>query len=114
MIVYVVQEVEGRNFLSAGRYGDLKVVLPPKTNLMITTAPTVRAVKRVLSDFNDDDYLLLMGDPASIGLCCAVAAQANQGRFKVLKWDRQERNYYDVSINLHAKADLDNLGDVHV
>jgi len=114
MTVYVVQEVEGRNFLAASRYGDLKVVLPPKTNLMITTAPTVKAVKRVLSDFNDEDYLLLMGDPASIGLCCAVAAQSNRGKFKVLKWDRQERNYYDVAINLFPKADLDNLGEVHV
>ncbi len=114
MTVYVVQEVEGRNVLPASKFGDLEVVLPSRTNLMLTTAPAVRTVKRILANYSDDDYLLLMGDPASIGLCCAVAAAINHGRFKVLKWDRQSRDYYSVEIELYSKSNSDNLGELNV
>jgi len=116
MTVYVVQEVEGRNVLTASKYGTLEVVLPSKTNLMLTTAPAVRTVKRELSNFSDEDYLLLMGDPASIGLCCAVAAAVNSGRFKVLKWDRQSRDYYAVSLELYSKTafEPEDLGELNV
>ena len=116
MTVYVVQEVDGRNVLTASKYGALEVVLPSKTNLMLTTAPAVRTVKRVLSNFSDEDYLLLMGDPASIGLCCAVAAAINSGRFKVLKWDRQSRDYYAVSLELYSNTAsvTEDLGELDV
>ncbi len=64
-----------------------------------------------LIDFNDDDYLLLVGDPAAIGLCCAVAAAIN-GRFTVLKWDRQEMTYYPVSFDIRGGSQ--DLGELHV
>ena len=54
-----------------------------------------------------------MGDPAAIGLACAVAASTNQGRFKVLKWDRQESVYYPVNINLFERGETE-LGELHV
>ena len=54
-----------------------------------------------------------MGDPAAIGLACAVAASTNQGKFKVLKWDRQESVYYPVNINLFERGEPD-LGELHV
>ena len=106
MTVFIVQEVSGRNVVPAKKYGDLKLLLPERTNLMLSTAPTVRKLRRELSDYNDEDYLLLMGDPAAIGLACAVAASTNQGRFKVLKWDRQEGLYYPVEIDLHQKGEI--------
>jgi len=57
-----------------------------------------------------------MGDPASIGLCCAVAAAVNSGRFKVLKWDRQSRDYYAVSLELYSKtaSEPEDLGELNV
>jgi len=114
MTVYVVQEVGGRNILSATKYGELQVILPSRTNLMLTTAPAVRTVRRVLSSFNDEDYLLLMGDPAAIGLCCAVAASVNAGNFKVLKWDRQSQEYYKVVFSIKKQSENQDLGELHV
>ena len=96
MTVYVVQEVAGKNILSAEKYGDLELLLPEGSQLVLSTAPTVRRLKTKLKDFSDDDYLLLMGDPAAIGICCAVAAAINR-KYNVLKWDRQEMTYYPVS-----------------
>ena len=111
MTVYIVQDVPGRNLVPAAKYGELVSLLPAKTNLMLTTGPEVSRLKRKLIDFNDDDYLLLVGDPAAIGLCCAVAAAIN-GRFTVLKWDRQEMTYYPVSFDIRGGSQ--DLGELHV
>ena len=115
MTVFVVQEVPGPNLTPANKYGSLELLLGAKTNLMVGTAKVVRELRKHLNDFNDDDYLLLMGDPAAIGLVCALASQHNQGRFKVLKWDRQESMYYPVSIDIHGFSPTkEELGELHV
>ena len=112
MTVYIVQDVPGRNLVPAQKYGDLEVVFPARTNLMLSTGPEVKRVQNKLIDFNDEDYLLLIGDPAAIGLCCAVAAASN-GSFKVLKWDKQEMSYYPVSFDIR-RGYMENLGEVYV
>ena len=78
MTVYIVQEMRGRNVTDATNF-------------------------RMLANFSDDDYLLLTGDPAAIALAAAVAARHNSGRFKMLKWDRQEAKYFPLSANLNTK-----------
>ena len=106
MTVYVVQEVSGRNIASARQYGDFEVLLPSNTNIMLSAAPSVRRMKKILQDYKEEDYLLLIGDPAAIGVACSIAALYNRGRYKILKWDRQEGLYYPVEIELHQKGEL--------
>ena len=115
MTVYVDQDEPEPNHVPANKYGDLELLLPAKTNLMLSTGPEVNRLKRKLLDFSDDDYLLLMGDPAAIGVCCAIAAQKN-GRYSVLKWDRQHMTYYPVFFSLRGSIDSDesDLGDLYV
>ena len=43
-----------------------------------------------------------MGDPTLIGVACAVASEANRGKFKVLKWDRDEKTYYSIEIDIRG------------
>ena len=74
MTVYVVQEVPGRNIASARQYGDFEVLLPSNTNIMLSAAPSVRRMKKILQDYKEEDYLLLIGDPAAIGVACSIAA----------------------------------------
>jgi len=102
--VYVVQEVPGRNILGARAYGDLKVLLPSNTNIVLSPAPTIRRLKEGLKNFTSEDYLLLMGDPAVIGLACAIACDINVGKYSVLKWDRIEKDYYPVEIDIFQKG----------
>ena len=102
-MVFIVQEVPGRNVISARQYGELCLLLP-EGDVMLSPGPTTRRLQRALKDFGDQDYLLLMGDPVAIGLACAVASDINQGRFKLLKWDRQQHVYYPVDVNLNRKA----------
>ena len=107
MTVYVLQEM-GRNVRSAEKFGDLKVVLPDNKQIVLSSGPLTIKLNHTLKDFNDDDYLLLMGDPAIIALAGAVASDVNGGRFKILKWDRDEKKYYDIEIDLRGRSEQSN------
>ena len=101
MTVYVLQEM-GRNIRSAEKFGDLKVVLPDNKQIVLSSGPLTFKLRHALKDFNDNDYLLLMGDPAIIAVAGAVVSDVNGGRCKVLKWDRDEKKYYDIEIDLRG------------
>ena len=105
--VFVGPEVSGRNILSAEKYGELELLLPNNSQIVLSSGPTVRRLNQKLKNFSDDDYLLLMGDPSAIGIACAIASSNNRGRFKCLKWDKREFRYYPVQINLYEKGQID-------
>jgi hypothetical protein len=101
-MVYVTQEVEGRNIAAAWKFGEVVPLLPPG-DVALSSGPTTRKLQGLLRHFSDGDYLLLMGDPVLIGIACAVACEANAGRFKVLKWDRQNHLYYPVAVDMNRR-----------
>lgn len=111
--VYITQEMRGRDLSDATTFGDLEILLPAGDQAAYSTAPTVRKMNRKLVNFTDDDYLLLSGDPVAIGIAAALAAKHNRGRFRVLKWDRQECCYYPLQVNLNPGAS-DANDDLHV
>ena len=57
-------------------------------------------IKNSLKDFTSNDYLLLYGDPAIIGVVCAVASDITNGKFKLLKFDRRQFSYYPIELNI--------------
>tara|TARA_R110002020_G_scaffold343393_1_gene557769 strand:+ start:53 stop:406 length:354 start_codon:yes stop_codon:yes gene_type:complete len=105
--VYLVQENPYVNVLSAGEYGDIEILFDSGQQIMFSPQPAIRKLRRKLKDFCDEDYLLMMGDPAAMGIACCIAADVNRGRFKILKWDKKERRYYPVSINVNEKGEID-------
>lgn len=107
--VYVVQETMNHDITSAMDFGQIYVILPPGSQIAFSPIPTVKRIKHKLRTFNDDDFLLLIGDPAAIGIACSVAAEINNGRFKLLKWSRKENRYYPISIDLNEKGEIDEL-----
>ena len=112
--VYLIQELPctriGQpkfNIMGALKYGKLKVLLKENTQIVLSPGPIVFELRRLLKDYTSDDYLLLSGDPSVIGLACAIVSDINNGRFNLLKWDRQEKVYYPLEINLHEKGKID-------
>ena len=105
--VYLVQENPYLNILSAKEYGEIVPLFESGRQIMFSPQPAIRVLKRKLKDFNDNDYLLMMGDPAAMGICCCIAAEMNRGKFKILKWDKMQKKYYAVSINLNEKGEID-------
>lgn len=103
-IVYVVQEDRKKNILSAMDFGELEAILGPQENVLLNSARTVLAMEAKLYRYRECDFILPIGDPAAIGIACALAAKATGGVFRVLKWDRQEGRYYPIKIDLNARA----------
>ena len=50
---------------------------------------------------------MLTGDPAIIGVACSIASDMTNGKYNVLKWDKQERRYYPKAINLYERGEID-------
>lgn len=105
-IVYVTQEQPNKNIIPAQKFGRIQVLLSPNVQVGFSAGQVVQKLYLDLSSFNDDDYLLLIGDPVIIGAATAVACHWNNGKAKLLKWDRQEMQYYPVQIDiLHERRE---------
>jgi hypothetical protein len=86
----------------AARYGEL-VVLSTGRFAALSTMPMVARLRKKMKDFCDDDYIVAVGDPAVIGMTCAVAAHFNCGRFRLLKWDKNERTYIQLNMDISGR-----------
>ena len=109
--VYVIQEVAGTqagnpkiNIMGASNYGKFKFLLPEFSQIIFSPGPLIYKLRKNLKDFTREDYLLLTGDPAIIGVACSIVSDITNGRYNLLKWDKQERRYYPVEIDLHNKG----------
>ena len=112
--VYVIQEIAGTregkpriNIMGASEYGSLKFLLPELSQIIFSPGPLIFKLRKVLRDFTSEDYLLLTGDPAIIGVACLILSDITNGKYKLLKWDKQERRYYPININLYEKGEID-------
>ncbi len=100
--VFVVQENPRVDVVSAAQWGDLIPLANPYYQVHLNTGRVVSQFRRKLRKYSDDDWLLPLGDPAMIGIAFAIAAEANEGRVNLLKWDRLERHYYPVKISVRG------------
>ena len=109
--VYVIQDIPGTkigapkiNIIGATQYGQLKVLLPENSQIILSPAYVISTLKTKLKDYKSNYYLLLTGDPAIIGVACSIVSDITNGKYKLLKWDKQERRYYPVEIDLYNSA----------
>ena len=115
--VFVIQEIAGTkagnpkiNIMGASNYsssGKFNFLLPEFSQIIFSPGPLVYKLRQGLKNFKKKDYLLLTGDPAIIGVACSIVSDITNGRYKLLKWDKQERKYYPIEINLYEKGEID-------
>ena len=105
--VFLIQENPYINVLSAQEYGDIVLLFESGQQIMFSPQPAIKKLRRKLKDFDDNDHLLMMGDPAAMGIACCVASDINRGRFKILKWDKIQKRYYSVAVNIYEKGEID-------
>ena len=115
--VYVIQHIAGTkagrpkiNIMGASRYstsGKFKFLLSEDSQMIFSPGPLIFQLRQKLRDFTSEDYLLLTGDPAIIGVACSIVSDITNGKYKLLKWDKQESKYYPISINLYEKGEVD-------
>jgi hypothetical protein len=115
--VYVIQEIPGSqagtpkiNIMGAAAYSttnDFNFLLPEFSQMIFSPGPLIFKLRKGLRNYTPDDYLLLTGDPAIIGVACSIVSDITNGKYNVLKWDKQERKYYPIEINLYEKGEID-------
>ena len=111
--VYVIQEIPGTrdgkpriNIIGAAEYGSLKFLLPELSQIIFSPGPLIFKLRKALKNYTREDYLLLTGDPAIIGVACSIISDITNGKYKLLKWDKQEKKYYPITINLYEKGEV--------
>ena len=115
--VYVIQHIAGSadgrpkiNIMGASDYStsrDFIFLLPELSQIIFSPGPLIFKLRKGLKDFTTEDYLLLTGDPAIIGVACSIVSDMTNGKYKLLKWDKQERKYYPIEINLYERGKID-------
>ena len=113
-IVYVIQHIAGSqagtpkiNIIGAQKYGDFKFLLPEFSQMIFSPGPLIYKLRQGLKDFKEGDHLLLTGDPALIGVACSIVSDITNGKYNLLKWDKQERKYYSIEIDLYERGKID-------
>ena len=111
--VYVIQEIAGTrdgrpkiNIMGASQYGAFKFLLPELSQIIFSPGPLIIKLRKSLKDYRPKDYLLLTGDPAIIGVACSIVSDITNGKYNLLKWDKQERRYYPIEINLYERGEI--------
>ena len=112
--VYVIQEIAGTksgnpkiNIMGGSHYGKFKFLIPEFSQMIFSPGPLIYKLRQGLKNFKQGDYLLLTGDPAIIGVACSIVHELTGGKFNLLKWDKQERRYYPIEINIFEKGKID-------
>ena len=93
--------------MSASKFGEFKFLLPEFSQIIFSPGPLIFKLRNLLKEYTIKDYLLLTGDPAIIGVACSIVSEFTNGKYNLLKWDKQDRIYYPIEINLNEKGKID-------
>ena len=95
--VYIVQRPIQNKFgftpdlTDAARYGELDVVFESSDKPQFVPVPSIQKARRIMKDFNPDDFLLWAGggDPIAVMIVCMIASEMSP-IIKVLRWERNK------------------------
>lgn len=83
----------------ASEYGTLEYLLSPTAH-PFNPSFIVGSLHEKLKNFNDEDYLLLIGNPVLIGMATVVASHYNGGKFRLLQWSGRHNEYSAISVRM--------------
>jgi hypothetical protein len=84
------------DFSAAAQYGQLTPILGTEDDPLFLARVTSQ-IRKTLEDFNENDFLVAVGDPAVIAVCAGIVLR-RQKSMKLLKWDRKTRTYHNLEI----------------
>jgi len=89
--VYVVQVDNNKDLSDAKKYGALRAVFGNPRKPYDTTGMIAKA-RRVMSEWQNGDHLLMVGDPTLCAVCMVIASEQDDV-INVLSWDRNSFSY---------------------
>lgn len=96
--------VHSYDLTPARQYGEIEVLLPSGPVLLSTDNAT-RTLRAKLRDFTEGDHLLCLGDPVAIAAASAMVSDINGGVIPLLVWDRRQRQYMAIRVDIHRRAE---------
>jgi hypothetical protein len=92
-------ELEPLDMSAAREWGDPRVILTPGANPFTSMPAIVDDLHASLKDIGDQDYLILVGNPAIMGVAACIAAQYLKGKLRVLQWSGKAQRYNLIEAN---------------
>ena len=85
----------------ANEWGEVVFLLRDSENPFGDVDATAKEVERMLDDhgYDSEDFLLLVGNPALIGIVAAVAS-AYSPKMQFLQWSKADHGYRPVVVNI--------------
>jgi hypothetical protein len=84
----------------AERWGQIVYLLSPSAH-PFNPDLVLGDMHEKLSDFSDDDHLLLIGNPGLIGMATTIAAWYNNGSVKLLQWSGRHNEYTEIVAKIY-------------
>lgn len=81
------------------KFGEIQIILGPG-EMALFPEKAVKIIEKELINYNDNDYIIPIGDPVLIGAATAVAAAYNDGHVRFLRWDKHVKAYTVLDYNL--------------
>lgn len=92
--VYVAQYVSDKDLSDAKRFGELRAVFHKPVRSAEAFDLAVAAARRTMKDYQDGDYLLMIGDPKLCGAAMVIALEySDSQRLRLLSWDKKIFGY---------------------
>lgn len=94
-VCWIVDNSQGKTIKDAARFGTIEHIFTG-----VETHDPVEHAREVLQDFQEGDYLCLIGNPMLSAVCVGVLAQNNPGiELKLLQFDSRTFQYFPVYLN---------------
>lgn len=77
-------------------YGEVRVILTPSANPFTSMDSIVEDLHNALREMQEGDYLLLVGNPAILGITAAIASEYTDGKLKLLQWSNRDKRYTPI------------------
>lgn len=88
--VYVVYNDTRKDMSAAEKFGQLTNMFGGKVRYDLA----VGQARKMLVNYQDGDYIMMVGDPALCAVTCAVALEYSDSEtLQLLRWDREEIEY---------------------
>ena len=106
--VWVVMYDPAKDLSDAKQYGDLRAVFVKPIYGDNGFDPVV-AARAAMKDYQDGDYLLMIGDPMACGIVMEVALDYSDSQMlNVLRWDRRTMSYRPTRLNFNNEEEMNN------
>ena len=82
------------------KFGKIEFLLSPSAH-PFNPDTILGDLHQKLRGYTDRDHLLLIGNPALIGMATAIAAHYNDGTVRLLQWSGRHSEYTEVSVKIY-------------